>query len=107
MTEHPLWVVSWASQKGEEEGNYCICCWEEGVVCHIGHSPKMLEVETHENMHLGPQGCSSQSETRNREVEEVHAFCNHLRHPCKPVVEGNCVVGKGQRKENGMWCTLI
>ena len=67
----------------------------------------MPEVESHENMHLGPQGHSSQSETCNREVEEVHTFCNHLRRPCKPVVEGNHVVGKGQRKENGMWHTLI
>ena len=58
MTEHPLQVASWASQKGEEEGNYCICRWK-GVVCHIGHSPEMPEVESHENMHLDPQGHSS------------------------------------------------
>jgi len=91
-------VVSWASQKGEEEGNYRICRWEEGVVCHIGHSPETPEVESHENMHLGPQSRSSQSETRNGEVEEVHAFCNHLRRPCEPAVEGNRDSLEGERQ---------
>jgi hypothetical protein len=35
-------------------------------------------------MQLGPQSRSSQSETRNGEVDvEAHAFCNHLFRPCK------------------------
>jgi hypothetical protein len=49
-------------------------------------------------MHLGPQSRSSQSETRNGEVEEVHAFCNHLRRPCEPGVGGNRDSLEGERQ---------
>ena len=73
VTEHPLRVVSWASRK-EEAGNYHIYRWEEGVACHIGHSLETPEVDSHENTQLGPQSRSSQIETRNGEVEGVHAF---------------------------------
>ena len=82
-------MVSWASQKGEE-GSYYICRWEEGVACHIDHSPETPEVDSPENMQLGPQCRSSQSETRNGEVDvEAHAFCNHLFRPCEPEAVDN------------------
>jgi hypothetical protein len=82
--EDPLRVASLAAQQGEED-NHHICHCEEGVACHIGHSLETPEGDSHENMQLGPQSRSSQSETRNGEVEvEAHAFCNHLHRPCEP-----------------------
>lgn len=84
-TEDPLQVASLAAQQGEGEDNHHIGHCEEGVACHIGRSLETPEGDSHENMQLGPQSRSSQSETRNGEVEvEAHAFCNHLRHPCEP-----------------------
>jgi hypothetical protein len=81
-------VVFWASQQKEGD-NYHICRWEEGVACRTGHSPETLWVDSHENMQLDPQSRSSQSEIRNGEVEEVHAFCNRLHRPYEPAPEGN------------------
>jgi hypothetical protein len=90
-------VASWASQKGEE-GNYHICRWEEGVAYHIGHSAGTPEVDSHENMQLGPQCRSSQSETRNEKVEVVRAFCNRLHRPYEPAEEGNRDSLEGERQ---------
>ena len=83
--EGPLQVASLAVHQGEGEDNHHICRCEEGVAYHIDHSPETSEGGSHENMQLGPQSRSSQSETHIGEVEvEAHAFCNHLHHPCEP-----------------------
>lgn len=82
--EDPLQAASLVAQPGEGEGNHHIFQWEE-VACHIDHSLETPEGDSHENMQLGPQSRSSQSETRNGEVDvEAHAFYNHLFRPCEP-----------------------
>jgi hypothetical protein len=86
VTEDPLQAASLVAQQGEGEGSHHIFQWEE-VACHIDHSLETPEEDSHENMQLGPQSRSSQSETRNGEVDvdvEAHAFCNHLFRPCEP-----------------------
>lgn len=84
--EDPLQVASLAAQQGEGEDNHHhICHCEEGVACHIGHSLETLEGDSHEDMQPGPQSRSSQTETRNGEVEvEARAFCSRLHRPCEP-----------------------
>ena len=83
----PLQVASLAVQQGEGEDNHHICHCEEEVAYHIDRSLETREGDSHENMQLGPQNRSSQSETHNGEVEvEARAFCNHLHHPCEPGV---------------------
>jgi hypothetical protein len=92
-------VVSWASLKAEQEGNYHTCRWEEEPAYHIGHSLETPELDSHEDMQLGPQNRSSQSETRNGEVVvEVHAFCNRLYHPYEPGAEDNRDSLEGERR---------
>jgi hypothetical protein len=70
-----------------EEGNHHIFHWKEGAAYHIDHSPETPEVDSRENMQLGPQSRSIQSETRNGEAEEAHAFCNRP-HPPYELGEG-------------------
>jgi hypothetical protein len=91
VTEDPLQVASLVAQQGEGEGegSHHIFQWEE-VACHIDHSLETPEGDSHENMQLGPQSRSSQSETRNGEVDvEAHAFCNHPFRPCEPEAVDN------------------
>ena len=89
VTEGPLQAASLVAQQGEGEGSHHIFQWEE-VACHIDHSLEMPEGDSHENMQLGPQSRSSQSETRNGEVDvEAHAFYNHLFRPCEPEAVDN------------------
>jgi hypothetical protein len=89
VTEDPLQVASLVAQQGEGDGNHHIFQWEE-VACHIDHNLETPVEDSHENMQLGPQSRSSQSETRSGEVDvEAHAFCNHLFRPCEPVVVDN------------------
>ena len=90
VKEDPLQAASLVAQQGEGEGIHHIFQWAEEVACHIDHSLEMPEGDSHENMQPGPQNRSSQSETRNGEVDvEAHAFCNHLFHPCEPGVVDN------------------
>jgi len=90
-------VVSWASQREEAGRSYHICHWVEGGACHIGHSLGTPEVDRHENMQLGPQSRSSQSETRSGEVAEAHAFCNRPYRPCELGAEDNRDSLEGER----------
>lgn len=87
--EHPLRVVSWASQREEGGRSYHICHWVEGGAYRIGHSLGTPEVDMDENMQPGPQSRSSQSETRSGEVAEAHAFCNRPYRLCEPGAEDN------------------
>jgi hypothetical protein len=82
--EDPLQAASLVAQPGEGEGNHHIFQWGE-VACHIDHSLETPEGGSHENMQLGPQSRSSQSETRNGEVDvEARAFYSHLFRLCEP-----------------------
>ena len=61
----------------------------EGDAFRIGHSLGTPEVDRHENMQLGPQSRSTQTETRSGEVAGAHAFCNRLYRPSEQGAEDN------------------